>query len=195
MPMPLTKLQLKNICPLAKDENLDKYIPHLNMLMPKYEINTLPRIRYFIAQIAHESNQFNSVTEKYNGTPESYFKKYDGRKDLGNNFAGDGLKFKGRGLIQITGRFNYSCASIDIFKTDILIAKPEMVERPEIAVEVACWFWKVKHLNSLADSDQLKSITLKINGGLTGLNDRINYYNLAVKYIGLETLIKQPEYK
>lgn len=181
--MNLTKLQLKNICPLAKDENLDKYIPHLNMLMPKYEINTLPRIRHFIAQIAHESNQFNSVTEKYNGTPESYFKKYDGRKDLGNNFAGDGLKFKGRGLIQITGRFNYSCASIDIFKTDILIAKPEMVERPEIAVEVACWFWKKHHLNSLADNDQLKAITLKINGGLTGLNERQMFYNKCVKYI------------
>lgn len=179
----ISKQQLKNICPYAQDENLNKYIPHLNMLMSKYDINTLPRIRHFIAQLAHESNQFNSVTEKYNGTPETYFKKYDNRKDLGNSFAGDGLKFKGRGLIQITGRYNYSCASLDIFKSDILIAKPEMVERPEIAVEVACWFWKTKFLNQLADKDEIKAITMKINGALNGFNERVNFYNLAVKYI------------
>ena len=189
MPMPLTKLQLKNICPLAKDENLDKYIPHLNMLMPKYEINTLPRIRHFIAQIAHESGQFRYSKELSDG------KQYENRKDLGNIYSGDGVKFKGRGLIQITGRYNYKEISNYLFGNDILLTSPEILEQPAYSVEVACWFWKVKHLNSLADSDQLKSITLKINGGLNGLNDRINYYNLAVKYIGLETLIKQPEYK
>lgn len=179
----ITKQQLKNICPYAKDENLDKYLPHLNMMMDKYEINTPNRRRHFIAQVAHESNQFNSCTEKYNGTTEAYFKKYENRKDLGNTFAGDGVKFKGRGLIQITGRYNYNAASIDIFKNDILTAKPEMVERPDMAVEVACWFWKTKHLNSLADNDELKVITMRVNGGLNGINERTLFYNLAKKYI------------
>lgn len=179
----ITKQQIKNICPYAKDENLDKYLPHLNMLMDKYEINTPNRRRHFIAQIAHESSQFNSCAEKYNGTPKEYFKKYDNRKDLGNRFEGDGLKFKGRGLIQITGRFNYSCASIDIFKNDTLISKPEQVEQPALAVEVSCWFWKTKHLNSLADADEIKAITMKINGGLLGFNERQMFYNLAKKYI------------
>jgi len=195
MPMPLTKLQLKNICPLAKDENLDKYIPNLNMLMPKYEINTLPRIRHFIAQIAHESQQFNCIREKYNGDPNEYFKKYEFNASLGNVKKGDGIKFIGRGLPQITGRFNYRWLSLDLFKDERLLDNPEMLEQPPLAVESACWFWSVKHLNSLADSDQLKSITLKINGGLTGINERQMFYNKCIKYIGLETLIKQPEYK
>jgi putative chitinase len=179
----ITKQQLKNICPFAKEENLDKYLPHLNMMMDKYEINTPARRRHFIAQLAHESSQFNSITEKYNGDPETYFAKYDNRKDLGNCFKGDGLKFKGRGLIQLTGRFNYSCASIDIFKNEKLIDFPQLVEEPALAVEVSCWFWKVKHLNSLADQNQIKAITMKINGGLNGLNERIIFYNLALKYI------------
>ena len=179
----ITKQQLKNICSQTKDENIDKYLPHLNMLMDKYEINTPNRRRHFIAQLAHESNQFNSCREKYNGTPQEYFKKYDGRKDLGNSFAGDGLKFFGRGLIQITGRFNYSCASIDIFKNDTLISKPEQVEQPALAVEVSCWFWKTKHLNSLADADEIKAITMKINGGLNGFNERVLFYKQAIKYI------------
>jgi putative chitinase len=179
----ITKQQLKNICHQAKDENLDKYLPYLNMLMDEYEINTPNRRRHFIAQLAHESNQFNSCAEKYNGTPQEYFKKYDNRKDLGNSFKGDGMKFKGRGLIQITGRYNYSCASIDIFKDATLLSNPEKLEQPALAVEVSCWFWKTKHLNSLADNDEIKAITMRINGGLNGLNERIMFYNLAKKYI------------
>ena len=96
---------------------------------------------------------------------------------------------------QITGRFNYRWLSLDLFKDERLLDNPEMLEQPPLAVESACWFWSVKHLNSLADSDQLKSITLKINGGLTGINERQMFYNKCIKYIGLETLIKQPEYK
>ena len=179
----LTTLQLLNICPGGTKENIERFIPHLNILMPKYEINTIHRVRHFIAQLAHESNQFNSVTEKYNGNPKEYFKKYDLRADLGNKFEGDGMKFKGRGLIQVTGRFNYTAASIDIFKDETLIIKPETLEQPYYAVEISCWFWKVKHLNSLADTDNIKAITAKINGGLNGLSNRIKFYNEAIKYI------------
>lgn len=173
----ITKQQLKNICPYAKDENLDKYLPHLNMMMVKYDITTLPRIRHFIAQVAHESGQFNYNKEISSGL------QYEGRKDLGNSFEGDGVKFKGRGLIQVTGRYNYMCVSHDLFGDDTLINSPEILEQPPYAVETACWFWKTKHLNSLADLDQIKAITLKINGGLNGFNERLDYYNKAVKYI------------
>ena len=179
----ITKQQLKNICPNAKDADLDKYVPFLNQLMPKYDINTPARQRHFIAQIAHESFYFSRVTEMYNGTPETYFKKYDNRKDLGNSFAGDGLRFKGRGLIQITGRYNYNAVSLDIFGNETILTKPEYLEQPCYAVESACWFWKSRHLNSLADANEIKAITLKINGGLNGINERTSMYNLAIKYI------------
>ena len=178
----ISKQQIKNICN-AKDSDIDKYLPHLNNMMDKYEINTPNRRRHFIVQILHESFCLSRCREMYNGTPEEYFKKYDNRKDLGNSFPGDGLKYKGRGLIQITGRFNYSCASIDIFKNSTLIDHPEMLEQPALAVEVSCWFWKVRNLNSLADIDATKAITLKINGGLNGFIERLSLYNLAKKYI------------
>lgn len=178
----ISKQQLKNICN-AEDEDIDKYLPHLNMLMDKYEINNPNRRRHFIAQILHESLNLSHCTEMYNGNPTEYFKKYDNRKDLGNSYAGDGLKFKGRGLIQLTGRYNYNLASIDIFGDQRLINNPEFLEQPPYAVEVACWFWVKHHLNSLADNDQLKAITIRINGGLNGYNNRLTLYNLAKKYI------------
>jgi len=173
----ITKLQLKNICPYAKDENLDKYLPHLNMLLIKYDITTLPRIRHFIAQVAHESGQFNYCKEIAGGM------QYENRKDLGNTEPGDGIKFKGRGLIQITGRYNYAKVSQEIFGNLSLLSTPEILEQPNYAVETACWFWKTKHLNSLADNDEIKAITMKINGGLNGFNERLDFYNKAVKFI------------
>ena len=138
-------------------------------LFKKYEINTPLRVAHFIDQLHHESGGFKYLKELGNN---AYFKKYEGRKDLGNIFAGDGLKYKGRGYIQITGRANYSEISKDL-KIDFL-NNPELLEQEANAIISALWFWNKKKLNVLADADNILTITKKINGGLNGIDDRKN---------------------
>lgn len=171
----LTTKILKSICPYASEYKLDLYVPYLNEMMPKYVINSLLRIRHFIAQVAHESGSFNYVKEIATGT------NYEGRKDLGNVNEGDGVKYKGRGLIQITGRSNYTQLAV---QSGIdCINHPELLEQPEYAVQSACWFWQKNGLNELADSNDIIHITKKINGGINGLKDRMYFYVLTQKYI------------
>ena len=138
-------------------------------LFKKYEINTPLRVAHFMAQLHHESGGFKYLKELGNN---AYFKKYEGRKDLGNIFAGDGLKYKGRGYIQITGRANYSEISKDL-KIDFL-NNPKLLEQEANAIISALWFWNKKKLNVLADADNILTITKKINGGLNGIDDRKN---------------------
>ena len=171
----LTVEILKKVCIYANKINLANYIPFLNELMPKYHIDTLLRVRHFIAQVAQESGSFQYVEEIASG------EAYEGRKDLGNIYPGDGKKFKGRGLIQITGRFNYERLYND-FNMDC-VNHPELLKQPKYAVESACWFWRLKDLNKLADIDDIRGITRIINGGYNGLAERINFYKLAEKYI------------
>lgn len=171
----LTKDILKKICP--QSVKIDTYLPYLNDLMDEYEINTLLRARHFIAQLAHESSQFNYNKEIASG------EAYEGRKDLGNIQKGDGVKFKGRGLIQITGRTNYEELSDQMFRDDRLLDEPELLEEPKNSVESACLFWWNNDLNEIADTDNIKLITRKINGGYNGLDDRIMFYNRCTKYI------------
>jgi putative chitinase len=168
---------LKKICPAGKTSNLAKYVGPLNTYLPQFEINTLPRIRHFVAQVAHESASFNYVEEIASG------QAYEGRKDLGNNNPGDGVKFKGRGLIQITGRANYEKCSIALFGDNRLLDHPELLEIADNAVKSASWFWKTKGLNMFADKDDLKAITKRINGGYNGIGSREEYYKNAQKYI------------
>lgn len=132
-----------------------------------YEINTSLRVAHFMAQLSHESGSFKHVKELGNN---AYFKKYEGRKDLGNIFAGDGLKYKGRGFIQITGRANYTELSKDL-KIDFL-NNPELLEQEANAILSALWFWKKKKLNVFADEDNISTITKRINGGFNGINER-----------------------
>jgi putative chitinase len=179
----ITKQQLKSICSYARESNLDKYTPHLNLLMDKYEINTILRISHFIAQVAHESGSFNYCVEIASG------KAYEERKDLGNTSKGDGIKYKGRGLIQITGKSNYKEVSLDLFGNDSLLKNPEMLEQPPYAVESACWFWRKHNLNILADNSDVKTITKIINGGYNGLDNRILLFNRALKVINIDNLI------
>jgi len=169
--------ELKKVIQTTPTYTILKFIDPLNICMPKYGINTILRVNHFLAQIIHESGAFYHVEEIASG------KYYEGRKDLGNIHPGDGVKFKGRGLIQITGRANYSKLSADIFNDQRLIDYPEILEKPEYAVESACWFWKLKGLNQLADKDDLLMITKKINGGTNGLQDRKMYYQLCKKFI------------
>lgn len=154
-----------------------RYAPYLDKYMPLYGINSLRRIRHFLAQLAHESGSFIYVREIASG------EKYEGRKDLGNVIKGDGKKFKGRGLIQITGRANYEKCSVAIFGDKRLLDNPELLELPEWAVVSACWFWKTHGLNEIADTDNIQAVTRKINGGLNGLDSRKAFYERAKKII------------
>jgi putative chitinase len=129
----------------------------------------------FIAQIGHESGQLQYVREIWGPTPSQA--KYEGRADLGNTVKGDGSKYRGRGLIQITGRANYAACG-EALGLD-LVNQPELLELPQHAAMSAAWFWKQKGLNELADKDQFNTITRRINGGLNGLQDRLDIWGRA----------------
>lgn len=131
----------------------------------------------FLAQLGHESGGF--VYAKELGG-ESYFLKYDGRADLGNTEPGDGPRFRGRGLIQVTGRNNYRQCSIALFGDERLLTRPELLEQPEYAALSAAWFWKREKLNLLADVDRFTDTSRRINGGSNGLEDRRARYKLAL---------------
>jgi putative chitinase len=133
-------------------------------------INTPLRIAHFIAQGAHETGGF--IFFKELGGP-SYFKKYDGRKDLGNIQPGDGARFAGRGMFQLTGRANYTAAAKETGLD--FVGKPEMASDPELSVLLAVNYWKSRNINPKADADDLEGVTRKINGGLNGLVDRAKY--------------------
>ena len=135
-----------------------------NVHLETYSIKTQLRFCHFFAQLAHESGNFRYMEEIASGAA------YEGRKDLGNTQAGDGKRFKGRGPIQLTGRANYrkygQQLGID-FENN-----PEIVATPSIGLMVACKFWSDNGLNTLADKDDVLTITRRINGGTNGLADR-----------------------
>lgn len=140
-------------------------------------INTPLRIAHFLAQIAHESAGFATLTEYASG------EAYEGRGDLGNTRDGDGKLFKGRGLIQLTGRANYKTYGKIIGKP--LERQPKLAERPDIAAQLACAYWTEHKLNPLADADNLRAITRRINGGFNGLQDRLERLQKAKRLLGL----------
>ena len=139
--MKITNEFLKEVMPQSTESNRQKYLEWLNYFMPIYSINDNDEIAAFIAQVGHESGQLTYSEEIASG------KAYEGRKDLGNIQKGDGIRFKGRGLIQITGRFNYEKLSKDL--NEDFIKNPELLSTPKYAVASACWFWNLKKLNNL----------------------------------------------
>lgn len=170
----MTLEELKQIMPHA-GERASVYVDHLNKAMDEYQINTTERQAPFLAQIAHESGSFRYVKEIASG------EAYEGRKDLGNTETGDGVRFKGRGLVQITGRYNYRDCGLALGVD--LIANPELLESPELACRSAAWFWWSKGLNELADKGDFKLITRRINGGYNGYQDRLAYYERAQRVL------------
>jgi len=146
-------------------------------LLNSYGINTPLRVAHFMAQIEHESGGFKYLTELGG---KSYFEKYEGRKDLGNIQKGDGFKFRGRGYIQVTGRANYTLLSKDM-RIDF-VNNPDMLSQEANAMISAVWYWNKNKLNSLADANDIKGITKRINGAYNGLDDRRKrfdkWYNL-----------------
>lgn len=150
-------------------------------LLEKHSVNTPLRLAMFFAQIAHESAGFR-YTKELGGT--SYFKKYEGRKDLGNTQPGDGLRYKGRGFIQVTGKYNYAEISKD---TGIdYLNNPEWLEREPDAMLSALWYWDLRKLNYYADRKDLKGATRVINGGYNGLADRQAKYDKYLKVFSNE---------
>jgi putative chitinase len=179
--MQLLTTQIKHIMPFATRADIDKYLPHLNYWMPRYGITTVGRVRHFLSQIAQESGQLRYSEEIASGVA------YDtGRlaKLLGNTLEkdGDGQKYKGRGLIQITGRNNYFALGRD-WGIDVYSA-PDLLKLPEYAARSACWFWWKKGLNKMVDAGKtVKQITKKVNGGRNGLAEREEFYRRACEAI------------
>lgn len=176
--MSLTLEQLKQIVPYAGQRAGIFYGP-LCDAMHEFEIDTSIRQAAFIAQIAHESGSFRYTRELASGAA------YDtGRlaARLGNTPAadGDGQRYKGRGLIQITGRSNYGACSKALYGDEKwLLDHPEELENVGAACRSAAWFWASRNLNELADAGAFRAITKAINGGFNGYEDRLSYYERA----------------
>lgn len=164
----ITRQQLQAMMPFAKSVNIDKYLEPLNDVMERFEINTPKRIAAFIAQLAHESGSLKYSEEIADGHA------YEGRKDLGNTEKGDGKRFKGRGLIQLTGRANYTKFA-QFCRRDV-VKFPQLVSNPDLSALVSGWFWDRANLNNYADRDDFKGITRRINGGLNGYEDRLKHW-------------------
>jgi len=151
------------------------FTPLLNKYMVEYDINNKLRVSAFIANLLVESGRLIYTEELASGHA------YEFRKDLGNTIAGDGVKFKGRGLIQITGRTNYQLL-FKAFNQDF-IKFPELLEQPDNATRSACWFWSTHKLNTLADKPDFKEVVRVINGGHNGMTERQWYYDELMKII------------
>lgn len=162
----------------------------MNRICPEYEIDTAKEYCHFLAQACHETDHFRTLREYASG------KAYEGRLDLGNTKPGDGVRFKGRGIFQTTGRANYLQLGIRKGRRDLFINNPELLEQAEYAVWSACEFWQTRSLNDVAnhaDGDILKKklrgkvievspveyISITVNGGDRGMAQRKKYYAIA----------------
>lgn len=162
----------------------------INETCPAYEIDTPQEYAHFLAQACHETDHFRTLREYASGSA------YEGRADLGNSQPGDGVKFRGRGIFQTTGRANYLQLGIKKGHRDLFINSPELLEQPESAVWSACEYWATRGLNDAAnhaDTDMLKKkhkgrvievppvefIGITINGGYNGMEDRKKFYSAA----------------
>ncbi len=171
----ITGEQLQEIIPKSTAARRIEYLPFIQQAMQEFEITSYLREAAFLAQLAHESGSLRYMEEIASG------KEYEGRKDLGNIQLGDGVRYKGRGSIQLTGRINYKTYG-DLLGVD-LISDPALAATKEIAFRIAGQFWKSHGLNELADRQEFKRITKQINGGYNGLEDRLKFYERAKKVL------------
>lgn len=184
--MRLTYTILHQIDPAVTKENAARYVGWLNSFMDKYGINSRLRVCHFLAQVLHESGHLRYSRELASGAA------YDTGKlaiRLGNTPQkdGDGQLYKGRGLIQLTGRANYNAFNGWLRQNDTeradVYTNPAIVETPRYAVLSAVYFWITRDLNNLADKDMLTAITKRINGGLNGYDERLRLLTNAKKVI------------
>lgn len=172
----VTPEQLRRICPTLSTSKANEVAPNLNRAMAEAGINTPRRQAAFIAQLAHESGEFKYREEIASGAA------YEGRRDLGNVYPGDGVRFKGRGYIQLTGRSNYTAAGKALGLD--LVNNPGLAATPENAGRIAAWFWNSRGLSTLADQGNFDEITRRINGGYNGKSSRDRYYRQALSVLG-----------
>jgi putative chitinase len=184
----LTALQLQSIMPGIPARRRDAFLPFLQAAMTEFGIEAPARAAAFLAQLAHESGQFQFMEELWGPTPQQ--RRYEPvstlAATLGNSEAGDGKRFKGRGPIQITGRANYRRFG-DLLGAD-LVAEPARAALPELAFRIAGLFWSKKGLNELADAatpEAFREITRRINGGFNGLEERKRFYAVARTVLGV----------
>ena len=203
--MEITQQQLA-AC-IGNNQYLEQWCNALNKILPDYDITTPQRVAAFVAQAAHESGNFTALHENLNYRPETlrkvfprYFpddaiaaryahnpemianRVYANRMGNGDEASGDGFKFCGRGLIQLTGRSNYQ-AFADSLEMNI-DEVPEFLATFEGAIQSAAWFWETNNLNQYADSGDILTMTKRINGGTIGLEDRQKHYNHALEVFG-----------
>ena len=200
--MLITAQQLLLILPNA-GQVAGVFVPVLNTAMSRYQIVGLKRVAAFIAQVGHESGHLTRFAENLNYSADALRRNWPSRFDvelaravarkperianiaygnrMGNTSTGDGWKYRGRGLIQITGRANYKACGVALSLD--LINQPELLEKPQHACMTAAWFWATKGLSTLADEGKFETITQRINGGLNGLADRQMLYARALKVL------------
>lgn len=195
---------------IGNNKYLDSWYDALVDVLPDYNINTPERVAMFLAQCAHESGKFRVFKENLNYSAEGlnevfpkYFKRagrdaqdyhrqpekianvvYANRMDNGDTASGDGWRFRGRGLIQLTGRHNYTRFAKDTGMD--LYEVPDYLETFAGAVESACWYWNTNGLNRYADSGDIKGATKRINGGYIGLEDRKHHWEDALNIMGAD---------
>lgn len=183
----ITADDLRRLTPHGDSSILAGLAPVLAEVLPSYGITTPRRVSHFLAQAAHETDGFNTLVEY--GSENYFNKRYgpqtDVGKTLGNTQPGDGARFRGRGIFQCTGRFNYAKYG-KLIGVD-LVANPKQAATVPNSVRIACEYWKAKGLNALADADNIEAITRKINGGTNGLKDRKAYLEKARAIIGVST--------
>jgi putative chitinase len=174
LPDGLTAEKLHLVMLNARQSKIDLFYQPVVEQMQASGIDTPLRMAHFLAQTGHESGDLLYTEELASG------QAYEGRTDLGNTQPGDGPKFKGRGLIQLTGRANYVAYGKSIGQ-DLTVngAWMNIATDPSLAVGVACWFWTTHKLNTFADNDDLETITRRVNGGLNGLQDRADHLGRA----------------
>ena len=179
---PLVDLEtLHAIMTRLSTANGRRYIEPLNRAMREFQINTVLRKAAFLAQIAHESAELLYFEELASGRAYDITVNPRKARDLGNTRPGDGMRYKGRGPIQLTGRANYRAAGAALGVN--LEASPERAATPDLGFRVAGWFWHTKGLNPLADAQKFREITRRINGGYRGYAHRRTFYERALRVL------------
>lgn len=167
----ITAQLIKKIAPRANSAIATDVALYFSRHSVRYEVNTPLRIAHFLAQAAHETDGFVTLEEYASG------RAYEGRADLGNTHVGDGVRYKGRGIFQLTGRNNYEIIGNKLGIP--LLNNPTLAATPEVSVLTALEFWVSRNLSEKADYDDIEGITRRINGGTNGLVKRREYLNLA----------------